>query len=71
MLVTFCLLIEMDMKFSCNENYLNYFFPNLKDFKGKWVYLDIWIWAEYSYYQKLYFIFVKVSSSKGWLSSIL
>lgn len=41
MVVTFCLLIEMDMKFSCNENNLNYFFPNLKDFKGNWVYLDI------------------------------
>lgn len=41
MLVIFCLLIEMDMKFSCNESNLNYFFPNLKDFKGNWVYLDI------------------------------
>lgn len=41
MLVIFCLLIEMDMKFSCNENNLNYFFPNLKDFKDNWAYLDI------------------------------
>lgn len=36
MLVIFCLLIEMDMKFSCNESNLNYFFPNLKDFKDNW-----------------------------------
>lgn len=41
MLVIFCLLIEMDMKFSCNESNLNYFIPNLKDFKDNWVYLDI------------------------------
>lgn len=41
MLVIFCLPVEMDMKFSCNESNLTCLSPNLKAFKDDWVYLDI------------------------------